>query len=286
MSVTQKELKTYLLGLKGAIYVWGANGQKITKAVIDNLYKSYGSARYNKSYYYDKLYEGQGRIGADCSGMLKPISGYDTTAKGYYNKCVTKGKIDTIPRNKVCLVFKRNLLGKITHVGGYTADGYVCEMASSVLNYQRKELDGNGWTDWGMPNFVSDPEKTMSEKLVIDGKWGKATTIAAQKIYGTTVDGIISNQKISFKTYLPNVSTTSWKFVLTTKSGSLLIKAIQKDLKEKKYYTGAIDGWCGKNTVMGLQKMLYNLGYYKGKIDAKMGRNTVFAWQTYLNSLL
>ena len=52
-----------------------------------------------------KLKEGIGRIGADCSGAFKPISGYDTTAQGYYDKCKTKGKIGQL-QLKVCLVFQ------------------------------------------------------------------------------------------------------------------------------------------------------------------------------------
>ncbi len=286
MSVTQKELKAHFLGLKGALYVWGANGQKITKTLTDKLYKTYGSSKYNKDYYENKLKEGEGKIGADCSGALRLVSGYDTTAQGYYNKCVEKGAISSIPRNKVCLVFKKNLLGKINHVGCYTGDGYVCEMASSKLNYQRKPLDGNGWTLWGMPNFVSDPENNTLEKLVVDGEWGKDTTYATQKVYGTEADGLISNQKLSFKKYLLNALTSSWKFVLSTKKGSALIKAIQTDLKDKGYYTGKIDGWCGKDTVTAMQKFLKDLGYYTGKIDAKMGANTVKGWQMYINSLL
>lgn len=286
MSVTQKELKAHFLGLKDALYVWGANGQKITASLMDKLYKSYGTATYNKAYYDNKLKEGEGKVGADCSGALKPVSGYDTTAQGYYNKCVEKGAIASIPRNKVCLVFKKNLVGKINHVGCYTGDGYVCEMASSNKNYQRKKLDGNGWTLWGMPNFVSDPENTMLEALVVDGEWGKDTTYATQKAYGTEADGLISNQKTSFKKYLPNALTSSWKFVLITKKGSPLIKAIQTDLKNKGYDTGKIDGWCGKDTVTAIQKFLQDLGYYLGKIDGKMGVNTVKAWQKYINSLL
>ena len=153
------------LGSKGAIYVWGANVDTITKALVEKLYKTYGSLKYNKAYYNNKLKEGAGKIGADCSGSLYPVSGYDATASAYYNKCTEKGDISQIPKNKVCLVFKKNLSGTINHVGCYTGDGYVSEMASSQKNYQRKPLSGNGWDLWGMPDFITDPNTVMKEEV-------------------------------------------------------------------------------------------------------------------------
>ena len=284
MPVTQKELKKHFLGLKDAIYVWGANGEKITKELMEKLYKTYGNSTYNKDYYDNKLKDGEGKIGADCSGAINPVSGYDTTAQGYYNRCKEKGKISSIPRNKVCLVFKKNALGKIYHVGCYTGDGYVCEMASSKKNYQRKLLDGNGWTLWGMPDFVSDTDNEVIEELEVDGKWGKNTTYASQIVFRTEADSEISNQKSSCKKYLPNASTTSWKFAIIRKKGSQLIEAIQTFLKERGYYFGKIDGWCGNGTVTSMQVFLKDLGFYNGKIDGIMGEYTVKGWQMYINS--
>ena len=166
MSVTQKQLREHFLklGSGGAIYVWGANVEKIDSKLMDRLYKTYGSLKYNKKYYDNKLAEGKGKIGADCSGSLFPVSGIDRTAAGYYSACTKKGTIKTLPENKVCLVFKKNALGRIVHVGCYTGDGYVSEMASSALNYQRKKLSGNGWSVWGIPDFISNPHETFTLK--------------------------------------------------------------------------------------------------------------------------
>lgn len=153
---TQKQLKDHFLSLKGALYVWGANCQTITKSLMDSLYKTFGNGTYNKAYYDGKLKAGEGKKGADCSGAIFPISGYDATAATYYTRCKKKGDISSIPNNKVCLVFKKNSKGSINHVGCYTGDGYVCEMASSAKNYQRKPLAGNGWDLWGCPDFITD----------------------------------------------------------------------------------------------------------------------------------
>lgn len=210
--ITQQKLKDHFLelGKKGALYVWGANGQTITKALMDSLYKSFGSTKYNKAYYDAKLKAGEGKPGADCSGALYPVSGYDTTASGYYKKCTKTGKISSIPREKVCLVFKVNSSGAINHVGCYTGDGYVSEMASSSKNYQRKKLDGNGWDYWGLPDFVdysagealADPVptpvpttpaysvgKTYTTQVELKVRTGPGTKYRAKKYSELTTDG-------------------------------------------------------------------------------------------------
>ncbi len=196
--ITQKEMKDHFLSLKNAVYIWGANGQKITEELMDALYKSYGTTKYNREYYKKKLIEGLGRIGADCSGAFRKISGYDATAAGYYNRCKKKGKIDSLPKDKICMVFKRDYKNKINHIGCYTGDGYVSEMASSKLNYERKKLDGNGWDDWGFPDFVSDydtystgygkEDEEMNMPTIKKGSTGKVVKIW-QVIAGVEVDG-------------------------------------------------------------------------------------------------
>ena len=281
---TQAQVRAYFLSLEDAIYVWGANGQIITKELMDKLHKTYGTSTYNKAYYDGKLKEGQGKIGGDCSGIMYPISGYDTTASGYYNRCNKRGNIASIPEDKVCLVFKKNSSGVINHVGCYTGDGYVSEMASSKANYQRKPLKGNGWDLWGMPDFISDPNTEKCDELEVDGDWGKATTTMSQKVLGTTVDGIVSNQPVSCMKYVPNALESSWEFERTNyKAGSELIKAIQ----ELVGLTGRdVDGHCGYQTVCAIQTFLKNRGFYTGRIDGIMGEKTVKGWQKYINSRL
>ena len=120
-------------------------------------------------------------------------------------------------------------------------------------------------------------ESTNASGVIVDGTWGKNTTLLSQKVMGTTADGIVSGQLTSTKKYLPNASTKSWKFGKDGK-GSPLIKAIQKMLGVK------TDGYCGKNTIIAMQTFLKSLGYYSGSIDGIMGSNTVKAWQRYLNN--
>ena len=95
-----------------------------------------------------------------------------------------------------------------------------------------------GWTRFlnmvrsymGLPaaSIPSGGEGTSSVgKVAVDKKWGPATTRASQKVLGTYIDGIVSNQSKRAKKYLPNVSTASWKFVNNPGKGSNMVRALQ-----------------------------------------------------------
>lgn len=151
---TQKEAKEYAIAARDWLYVWGANGELITKELMEKLYKTYSSNTYTKEYYQNKLKAGEGKMAADCSGFMHPLSGYDNTANGYYNGCAKKGTIGSIPKDKVCLVFKARSNGTMHHIGIYLGDGTVAEMASSELNYRRRSINATEWTHWGMPKWI------------------------------------------------------------------------------------------------------------------------------------
>lgn len=117
------------------------------------------------------------------------------------------------------------------------------------------------------------PVQSKSEKITVDGWWGQATTRLAQKVFGTYVDGIVSNQPLVNKKYLPNCSTYSWEFKQSDyRAGSSLVRAIQRHIKADD------DGYFGKQSVMCLQKAL------GVSVDGSCGPATVKAFQRYLNS--
>lgn len=125
------------------------------------------------------------------------------------------------------------------------------------------------------PASTPTTSKPSSNKIAVDGEWGKGTTRAAQKVFGTPVDGIVSRQIAKYRSYMPNCLTSSWDFRSSGySSGSALIKAIQR------WVGASADGLCGPGTIKALQK---KLGV---KADGYMGPNTVKAFQTYLNKYL
>ena len=128
-----------------------------------------------------------------------------------------------------------------TYIGGQSVDGnYIYKDYPTII----REL--------GL-NHLDDPTPTPptpSHKIDEDGLWGKDTTAKAQEIFGTPVDGIVSNQLSWCKkgnTGLLN-STFEWQDYMN--GGSLLIKAIQKKVGANH------DGYIGTETIKAMQKWL------------------------------
>lgn len=133
-----------------------------------------------------------------------------------------------------------------------------------IVNHVNDILKGEGCYT------VSKPE---NNKIKVDGKWGVNTTIKAQTVLGTTVDGIISNQPASNRQYLPNAYTGSWQFKYSGYDrGSQLIKAIQRLIEATE--TGIFNTY----TIQKFQK------YLKIETDGIMGPKTVKAFQEWLNN--
>ena len=80
-------------------------------------------------------------------------------------------------------------------------------------------------------------------KLTVDGYWGPQLTRALQRLYGTTVDGVVSSQYNWGNAGL----TGGWQFV-GKPVGSLLIAAIQRSLGVK------ADGMLGPETIKAMQR--------------------------------
>ena len=148
-----------------AVYVWGMNCEEITPHSIEIAIAQHSSSTYPRSYYIAKLEEGLGRLGADCSGAFYPVSHYDTTAQGYYNRCITKGSIKGIP-DKPCMVFVQGKK-KIDHIGWYDGAGRVYEMRSSKMNCRHDAIDLKRWTYYGIPDFVDYSDQEPEEKTVM-----------------------------------------------------------------------------------------------------------------------
>ena len=115
------------------------------------------------------------------------------------------------------------------------------------------------------------------ELLEVDGLWGKDTTIRAQEVFGTAVDGIVSNQYSSYKSKNPGLLASSFEWEKTpSKNGSSLIKAIQK-------WCGARqDGFIGDTTIRLMQKKLGTP--QDGKVSKPS--SMVKAFQRWLNKQL
>lgn len=129
------------------------------------------------------------------------------------------------------------------------------------------------------------PSPIQKTQLTVDGSWGKLTTKRTQEYLGTSVDGIVSNQPYENKKYLTACDTGSWEFKNAGYyDGSDMVKRLETFLGSEGYYTGKVDGWCGKGVVTAMQYFLKAKKYYTKTVDGIMGKETVKAWQKYLNA--
>ena len=148
----------------------------------------------------------------------------------------------------------------------YASDGKVDGISGKVdMNYYYGEL--------GDTNPAKKPGKEEKKHVIdVDGKWGTDTTKKAQEVFGTTVDGVVSNQRIEYKAQNPGlVESFEWE---SNPSGySELIKAIQKKVGAN------VDGWIGTETIKKMQKWLSTVqdGYISNPSDV------VKSFQSWLN---
>ena len=170
MNITpQKQAKPYYVKVRddGTIYVWGMNYPTvITQASIEKAYIDSHTSKYNKDYYNKKLKEGAGKPGSDCSGMHYGLSGYDTTAQGYYKRCTGKGTISDLPLHDLCLLFKGSSDENITHTGIYLGNGMCIHMKSSKENCVYESVDNHKWKFWGYGDFI-DYTQSLGDKPIL-----------------------------------------------------------------------------------------------------------------------
>lgn len=158
----------------------------------------------------------------------------------------------------------------IYHTGlVYKVDGskvYTVEGNTSDVNY----VDGNGGkvckksypigasyiAGYGRPKYdtttidVPVEEEEAKEHIVdVDGKWGSDTTRKAQEVFGTTVDGIVTDQYKIYKSQNPGLFAFEW-LDNPSSYGSELIRAIQKKVGAN------VDGHIGPETIKKMQKWL------------------------------
>ena len=101
---------------------------------------------------------------------------------------------------------------------------------------------------------------------------GRKTTLKAQEVFGTTVDGIVTDQYATYKSQNPGLIAFEWKDN-PSDYGSELIRAIQKKVG------ATVDGHIGPETIKAMQKYFGTVqdGYVSNPSDM------VKAFQRWLN---
>lgn len=200
-------------------------------------------------------------VGTYHEGVIKGINAYGyscTLISGYLNGKMNPSHYQTLV-NHMKNGGKAILLmgGLKSNAGGPCRNSYFSNAGHYICAY---DIDADG-----------EAVEPTTSKILEDGLFGPATTRKAQMVFHTPVDGIISNQWDKYKDCFANCSTITWRWESTIRTGSELIKAIQKKL-------GVFaDGICGPDTIKALQRFLGVV------VDGRMGELTIKAFQKWLN---
>lgn len=159
--------------------------------------------------------------------------------------------------------------GSGDNTGGADHVGFVVSVSGSTIKviegnksdsvaYRSIAVNGRYIRGYCLPDYASKADgytatTTTTTQLAVDGQWGSATTKRLQTIFGTTVDGTVSNQDAKYKSVNPGlVGGWDWKTKPNGK-GSALIKAMQKWAGMT---TANQDGEIGPVTIKAFQKKL------------------------------
>lgn len=148
-----------------SIYVFGAQGQGadiICESWIEKMETTPANARRAINYWHKQVDAGYGAVlkAFDCSGLgmyeLHILFGYpDTTADGMFKKYCEKITKAQLKRGD--WVFKRNALGKVTHIG-YVVDNNLNVIEAKGRDYGvcKSHVDKGSWNLYGRPSCFRD----------------------------------------------------------------------------------------------------------------------------------
>lgn len=124
----------------------------------------------------------------------------------------------------------------------------VCSTDCPGKNFPFSEIAGATGSTSSVSSS-SSASSSKADKLTVDGWWGPKTTRRLQQIFGTTVDGVVSNQFSCYKAQNPGLDS-GWEWESNPSGYSPLIKAIQKKVGATQ------DGHIGPKTIKAIQKWL------------------------------
>lgn len=156
---------------KGWGYVWGTYGTVLSPDFLESKIIQYPDEVGGKEEFIRENWIGKRT--ADCVGLIKGYSWYDTAsqmtilvsngmpdigADTMYENATEKGTIDTIPEIPGLAVWKEG------HIGVYIGDGKVVEAYGTTSGVIRSELANGGWTHWLKIPYISYIEQEENEE--------------------------------------------------------------------------------------------------------------------------
>ena len=145
----KENVKKIITFLKSKLGTGCTNGSKVQPLTPDLLKK----LKYN----YPEFKERNGKDSFDCSGLAMNalreagINIHRNEEYTWAEDLKQRGNIKNMPKDKLCLLFKKNSNGKMTHIGIYIGNGKVIEAKNADYGIVETDLNDVNWTNWGIP---------------------------------------------------------------------------------------------------------------------------------------
>lgn len=164
---TNTNLAQFCLEVVGTPYWYGTFGQKASRSLYNEKKAQYSQYYPPKSWTEASFTDDFGKRVTDCAGLFKWFlwsdnmtnksptykASEDWGANTFWNKCTEKGKIGTLPKNKIGLLVFKGTDAKKTHVGVIVNnDGTVVEAKGHA--YGTVKSKASSWGYWGKCNLI------------------------------------------------------------------------------------------------------------------------------------
>lgn len=159
---TAQNLATFCLQVVGTPYWMGTFGQKASRSLYNEKKADYPQYYPPKSWTEASFVDDFGKPVTDCAGLFKWFlwaksmedktptykASEDWGSNTLYNKCTEKGKINTLPANKIGLgVFK--VKNGIRHHVGFIVDNSGTVVEAKGHAYGTIKSKASDWDEWG-----------------------------------------------------------------------------------------------------------------------------------------
>lgn len=188
---TAQNLATFCLQVVGTPYWYGCFGQKGSRSLYNEKKAQYPTYYPPKSWTEASFTDDFGKRVTDCAGLPKWFlwsdnmtnknptykASEDWGANTFWSKCTEKGKIGTLPTNKIGILVFKGTDSKKTHVGVIVDNnGTVVEAKGHA--YGTVKSKAKEWGYWGKCNLIKyEKTPTPSPTPTPTGKLYKVVNI-------------------------------------------------------------------------------------------------------------
>lgn len=148
----------------GCGYVWGASGGVLTSSKLQSYHRAHPDhvdVNICKKWIGKEVFDCAGLVYAAFASVGISLAKGATSIWGLKSKFEQTGRINTLPRDKVCILFReeKDKPGRMAHTGIYIKNGQYIHSSGSKTGVVPGTMNGS-WTHWALPKGVNDGSST------------------------------------------------------------------------------------------------------------------------------